>query len=103
MNFNNYETIYILKPDITEAENLTLINQYKSLIKKHGGHNILVQHKGRRHLNYNIQSYYDGMYVQINYTASSNLVKILEKAMHLSQFIIRYLTIKNHYVNNIKI
>nr|YP_009510340.1 ribosomal protein S6 [Gracilaria caudata]YP_010196055.1 ribosomal protein S6 [Gracilaria caudata]AXI96013.1 ribosomal protein S6 [Gracilaria caudata]UAD83452.1 ribosomal protein S6 [Gracilaria caudata] len=103
MNFNNYETIYILKPNITEAENLTLVHQYKSLIKKNGGQNILVQHKGRRHLNYNIKSYYDGIYVQINYAASSNLVKILEKAMHLSEPIIRYLTIKNNYMSHIKI
>nr|UAD84070.1 ribosomal protein S6 [Gracilaria changii] len=103
MNFNSYETIYILKPYTTEGENLNLINQYKSLIRKYGGRNILVQHKGRRHLNYNIQSYYDGIYVQINYDASSNLVKILEKAMNLSELIIRYLTIKNQHINNIEI
>uniref|UniRef100_A0AAU7YPM2 Small ribosomal subunit protein bS6c n=1 Tax=Gracilaria hainanensis TaxID=2871843 RepID=A0AAU7YPM2_9FLOR len=103
MNFNNYETIYILKPNITEVENLTLVNQYKSLIKKQGGKNILIQHKGRRHLNYNIQSYYDGIYVQINYTASSNLVRILEKAMRLSGNIIRYMTIKDCSINNIEI
>nr|YP_009510748.1 ribosomal protein S6 [Gracilaria gracilis]AXI96421.1 ribosomal protein S6 [Gracilaria gracilis] len=103
MNLNNYETIYILKPNITESENLTLVNQYKSLIKKYGGQNILIQHKGRRHLNYNIDSYYDGIYVQINYTASSNLVKILEKAMRLSEDIIRYITIKNNHVGHIQI
>nr|YP_010197082.1 ribosomal protein S6 [Crassiphycus crassissimus]UAD84886.1 ribosomal protein S6 [Crassiphycus crassissimus]UAD85090.1 ribosomal protein S6 [Crassiphycus crassissimus] len=103
MNFNNYETIYILRPNITETENLTIVNQYKSLIKKHGGQNISVQHKGRRHLNYNIKSYYDGIYVQINYAASSNLVKILEKTMNLSEPIIRYLTIKDHCMSNITI
>nr|YP_009019546.1 30S ribosomal protein S6 [Gracilaria salicornia]AHH24514.1 30S ribosomal protein S6 [Gracilaria salicornia]UAD87510.1 ribosomal protein S6 [Gracilaria salicornia] len=103
MHFNNYETIYILKPSITEAENLSSVNQYKSLIKKHGGQNILIQHKGRRHLNYNIQSYYDGIYVQINYTASSNFVKILEKTMRLSGNIIRYMTIKNCSINNVKV
>nr|YP_010196263.1 ribosomal protein S6 [Gracilaria cearensis]UAD83660.1 ribosomal protein S6 [Gracilaria cearensis] len=103
MNFNHYETIYILKPNITETENLTLVNQYKSLIKKYGGKNILIQHKGRRHLNYNIQSYYDGIYVQINYTASSNLVKILEKTMRLSGEIIRYITIKNCSTGHIKV
>nr|YP_063538.1 ribosomal protein S6 [Gracilaria tenuistipitata var. liui]Q6B922.1 RecName: Full=Small ribosomal subunit protein bS6c; AltName: Full=30S ribosomal protein S6, chloroplastic [Gracilaria tenuistipitata var. liui]AAT79613.1 30S ribosomal protein S6 [Gracilaria tenuistipitata var. liui] len=103
MNLNKYETIYILQPNITESENLILINEYKALIKKYGGNNIVVQHKGRRHLNYNIKSYYDGIYVQINYTASSNLVRILEKAMRLSQHVIRYMTIKNCHMNDIKI
>ncbi|KAI0556377.1 ribosomal protein S6 (chloroplast) [Gracilaria domingensis] len=103
MNFNHYETIYILKPNITEEQNLTLLNQYKSLIKKYGGQNIAIQHKGRRHLNYNIQSYYDGIYMQINYTASSNLVKILEKTMGLSGEIIRYITVKNYSTNHIHV
>nr|YP_009732228.1 30S ribosomal protein S6 [Gracilaria spinulosa]QHS70789.1 30S ribosomal protein S6 [Gracilaria spinulosa] len=102
MNFNHYETIYILQPNITEAENLALVNQYKSLMRKFGGQNISIQHKGRRHLNYNIKSYYDGIYVQINYTASSNLVKILEKAMSLRGEIIRYITIKNCSKSHIK-
>nr|YP_010198306.1 ribosomal protein S6 [Gracilaria pachydermatica]UAD86722.1 ribosomal protein S6 [Gracilaria pachydermatica] len=103
MNFNHYETIYILQPNITEAENLALVSQYKLLIKKYGGQNISIQHKGRRHLNYNIQSYYDGIYIQINYTASSNFVKILEKTMRLSEEIIRYITIKNCNTGNIKV
>nr|YP_010195441.1 ribosomal protein S6 [Gracilaria baiana]UAD82838.1 ribosomal protein S6 [Gracilaria baiana] len=103
MNFNHYETIYILKPNITEEQNLTLLNQYKSLIKKYGGQNISIQHKGRRHLNYNIQSYYDGIYMQINYTASSNLVKILEKTMGLSGETIRYITVKNSSTNHIQV
>nr|YP_009732491.1 30S ribosomal protein S6 [Gracilaria textorii]QHS70992.1 30S ribosomal protein S6 [Gracilaria textorii] len=103
MNFNHYETIYILQPNITEAENLALVNQYKLLMKKYSGKNISIQHKGRRHLNYNIKSHYDGIYVQINYTASSNLVKILEKAMCLRVEIIRYMTIKNCSTSHIKV
>nr|UAD85701.1 ribosomal protein S6 [Gracilaria ferox] len=103
MNFNHYETIYILQPNITEAENLALVNQYKALIKKYGGQNILIQHKGRRHLNYNIQSHYDGIYVQINYIAGSNLVKILEKTMYLTGEVIRYMTIKNGRTDHIKV
>nr|YP_009510952.1 ribosomal protein S6 [Hydropuntia rangiferina]AXI96625.1 ribosomal protein S6 [Hydropuntia rangiferina]UAD87308.1 ribosomal protein S6 [Hydropuntia rangiferina] len=103
MYFNNYETIYILKPDITEEENLSLMNQYKSLIKKYSGYDILVQHKGRRHLNYNIKSYYDGIYVQINYKASSSFIKILEKTIGLSEHVIRYLTIRDNQIKETNI
>nr|YP_009500376.1 ribosomal protein S6 [Gracilariopsis heteroclada]AXE43538.1 ribosomal protein S6 [Gracilariopsis heteroclada] len=94
MKLNHYETIYILKPDIKEENNLFLVNKCKSIIKQYGGQNICIQHRGRRHLTYNIQSYYDGIYVQINYAASSQLVKILEKALIFSNDVIRYLTIK---------
>nr|YP_009237867.1 ribosomal protein S6 [Gracilariopsis lemaneiformis]YP_009294733.1 ribosomal protein S6 [Gracilariopsis chorda]AJO68377.1 ribosomal protein S6 [Gracilariopsis lemaneiformis]AML79922.1 ribosomal protein S6 [Gracilariopsis lemaneiformis]AOM66993.1 ribosomal protein S6 [Gracilariopsis chorda] len=102
MKLNHYETIYILKPDIKEENNLLLVNKYKSLIKKYGGQNIFIQHRGRRHLSYDIKSYYDGIYVQINYRASSQLVKILEKALIFSNNVIRYLTIKYNHLDDTK-
>ena len=94
MLLNTYETIYILRPDVTDENNLSLINFYKKLIKESGGQNILVQHRGRRHLSYNITHYYDGIYVQMNYQANGKLVKILEKSMRFNNNIVRYLTIK---------
>lgn len=103
MFLNSYETIYILKPDITDDINLSLVNYYKSLIKQKGGKNILVQHRGRRHLSYNITHYYDGIYVQMNYQANGKMIKFLEKSMRFNDNIIRYLTIKYHMVNTINI
>nr|YP_010952315.1 ribosomal protein S6 [Gloiopeltis furcata]WMP13984.1 ribosomal protein S6 [Gloiopeltis furcata] len=91
---NNYETIYILKPDVTENMNLALVNEYKSLIKKQGGQDIFIQHRGRRHLSYNITHYYDGIYVQMNYEGNGKLVDRLEKSMKFSDKVIRFLTVK---------
>ena len=94
MTLNKYEVIYILKPDVTERVNLALVNQYKALIKKNGGQNILVQHRGRRHLSYNIFHYYDGIYVQVNYDGNGSLVRTMEKHMQFNEHILRYLTVK---------
>lgn len=94
MTLNSYEMFYILKPDVTEAINLNLINYYRSLIQERGGQNISVQHRGRRHLSYNISHYYDGLYVQLNYDGNGDLVKVLEKHMRLNENILRYLTLK---------
>ena len=94
MIFKNYEVIYILKPNVTEEVNLTLVNYYTSFIKRHGGVNIIVEHKGRRHLSYNINDYYDGIYVQVNYSGNGHLLVLLEKSMCLNDNILRYLTIK---------
>nr|YP_009654306.1 ribosomal protein S6 [Pleurostichidium falkenbergii]QCH39593.1 ribosomal protein S6 [Pleurostichidium falkenbergii] len=91
---NTYETIYILKPDVTDDINLSLVKYYKALLKERGAINILVQHRGRRHLSYNISHYYDGIYVQMNYQANGNLVKFLEKSMRFNDNIVRYLTVK---------
>lgn len=98
MKLNNYETIYILKPDINENKNINLVNQYKKLIKKNGGKNISVQHRGRRHLSYNINHYYDGIYIQMNYEGNGKLIETLEKSMKFNDDIIRYLTVKQSFV-----
>lgn len=95
MTLNFYEMVYILKPDTTEAVNFDLVNHYRFLIKKSGGKNVHIQHRGRRHLSYNIASYYDGIYVQINYEGNGYLVKLLEKSMRLNDNILRYLTVKS--------
>jgi len=101
MFLNNYETIYILKPDVTDDINLSLVNYYKNLIKQKGGENILIQHRGRRHLSYNIIHYYDGIYVQMNYQGNGKIVNFLEKSMLLNENIIRYLTIKYSIMSNL--
>nr|YP_009122270.1 30S ribosomal protein S6 [Vertebrata lanosa]AJH66028.1 30S ribosomal protein S6 [Vertebrata lanosa] len=93
---NSYETIYVLKPDVTENSNLSLVNYYKTLLKEKGANNIVIQHRGRRHLSYNITQYYDGIYVQMNYRANGNLVFILEKSMRLNENIMRYLTTRHN-------
>ena len=94
MLLNSYETIYILKPDVTEDKNLALVHEYKTIIKKNGGQNVFVQHRGRRHLSYNITHYYDGIYVQMNFEGNGELVNLLEKSMRFNDNIVRYLTIK---------
>ena len=95
MILTSYEMLYILKPDVTEATNLDLVNYYSSLIKVKGGKNISVEHRGRRHLSYNILHYYDGIYVQLNYYGNGELVKVIEKHMRLNDNVLRYLTLKN--------
>nr|YP_009397782.1 ribosomal protein S6 [Sonderella linearis]ARW66968.1 ribosomal protein S6 [Sonderella linearis] len=103
MFLSNYETIYILKPDVNDTINLSLVNYYQSLLKEKGAQNIVVQHRGRRHLSYNIKHYYDGIYVQMNYQASGELLKFLDKSMRFNDNIIRYLTIKQNIINSINI
>lgn len=95
---NSYETIYIIKPDITDNKNSEIITQYINILKENGGRNIFIQNRGRRHLSYNIKSYYDGVYVQMNYNGNGQLINILEKSMKFDNNIIRYLTIRQNKI-----
>nr|QJH88189.1 ribosomal protein S6 [Pterocladia lucida] len=103
MTLNNYETVYILKPDVNEEKNLSIINEYKLLIKENGGKNIFIQHRGRKNLKYNIKRYYDGIYVQMNYEGNGEIIKTLEKSIKLNNQIIRYLTVRQDILQGIKL
>lgn len=100
MKLNSYETIYIIQPDITENQTTKVINNYKNFLEKNGACNILVQNRGRRHLSYNIQNYYDGIYIQMNYNGNSYLIDLLEKSMRFDNNIFRHLTLKQPHSKN---
>jgi len=89
-----YETMYILRPDLTEEQVAQAVNKYENLLREQGSDNIQTQNRGKRRLAYEISRQRDGIYIQMNYTAPGKAIAILERAMRLSEEVIRYLTIK---------
>ena len=90
----NYETMYILRPDIAEEEVESHANKYRDLVVEAGGEVIDSQMRGKRRLAYNIGKHREGIYIQLNYSGDGKQVGPLEKAMRLSEDVIRYLTVK---------
>lgn len=91
---NFYETMYILRPDLGEEQVQEAINKYQGLLQEQGAENIEVQHRGKRRLAYEIKRQRDGIYVQMNYQSPGGAIAPLERAMRLSDEVIRYLTTK---------
>ncbi|GAC1460270.1 MAG: 30S ribosomal protein S6 [Chamaesiphon sp.] len=89
-----YETMYILRPDLGEEQSDLAIAKYKNLLNEQGVEEVEIQHRGKRRLAYEIQKQRDGIYIQMNYKGKGHEVAILERAMRLSEEVIRYLTIK---------
>jgi small subunit ribosomal protein S6 len=89
-----YETMYILRPDLNDDATDQAIDKYQSLLKEQGAESIDTQHRGKRRLAYEIGKFREGIYVQMNYSASGTSIAVMERAMRLSDEVIRYLTIK---------
>ncbi|ABA21694.1 SSU ribosomal protein S6P [Trichormus variabilis ATCC 29413] len=89
-----YETLYILRPDLTDEQVELAIAKYQNLLQEQGATDIEVQNRGKRRLAYEIKKQRDGFYVQFNYNAPGKAIAILERAMRLSEEVIRYLTVK---------
>ena len=89
----SYETVYLLKPDLTEDILLKTVEQYQGILVERGAKNILIENRGRRHLKYPIKRVKDGIYIQMNYDASGEIVGLIEKSMKINEHVIRYITV----------
>ena len=89
-----YETMYILRPDIPEEEVETHITKYRDLVTEAGAEVLDCQMSGKRRLAYTIAKHKEGIYVQLAHNGDGQQVAALEKAMRLSEDVIRYLTVK---------
>ena len=89
-----YETMYILRPDIPEEEVDSHLKKYSEILEKSGTEVLDSQMRGKRRLAYPIAKHKEGIYVQLSHTGNGQQVATLEKAMRLSEDVIRYLTVK---------
>ena len=89
-----YETMYILRPDIAEDEVNKHIEKYNALLESMGGKILDSQMRGKRRLAYTIAKNREGIYVQLSHQGDGQHIEKIEKAMRLSEDVIRYMTIK---------
>ena len=89
-----YETMYILRPDIAEDEVANHIEKYNKLLKEFGGTILDSQMRGKRRLAYQIAKHREGIYVQLSHQGDGQHIFKIEKAMRLSEDVIRYMTVK---------
>ena len=89
-----YETMYILRPDIPEEEVESHVTKYRDMLVETGAEVLDNQMRGKRRLAYPIDKHKEGIYVQLSHNGDGQHVGVLEKAMRLSEDVIRYLTVK---------
>lgn len=102
---HEYETTFILIPELSEGEHKATVDKFVKLIKDNDGtvHNI--EHWGMRKLAYPIEKKTNGYYAYVEFRSFGDLVPILEKAYRYDEQVIRYLTVKldkHHLAFNIK-
>ena len=90
----HYETLFVLKPTLTDEEKQQKIDFIKEVITKNGGQIVATEDIGVRKLAYPIQKFERGHYYIIYFTAPSETVRELERIYRITEEIIRFLTIK---------
>jgi len=88
-----YESLFIIRPSVSDEETNALIEKMKSVADKTGAQFIKSENWGRKKLAYEVRRERKGTYVYFYFKAPNNTVGELEHAYRLEDNIIKFLTV----------
>lgn len=89
-NKTKYESIYIVKPDLTDADVQKIADKFKGVVEEKGG---TVEKAGKwekRKLAYELAGLKEGNYVIMNFEAGGDVPQELSRLMRISDDVIRH-------------
>jgi len=91
---NNYETLYVLKPTLTDEETAANIAKIEEILVKNGAEILATDKMGMRKLAYPIEKHERGIYTIVYFKAEGTLINELERNLKFNEDVIRYLTVR---------
>jgi small subunit ribosomal protein S6 len=89
-----YEIMFIVRPDVEEADLDKLIEGFSANITNGGGEVKSVEKMGRRRLAYTVRKFNDGFYVLLNVAAVGSLITEIERRLRVSEQVIKFITVR---------
>ena len=94
MNNRTYEIMFIVRPDVEEADLDKLIEGFSGNITAGGGEVKSVEKMGRRRLAYTVRKFNDGFYVLLTVAAPGSLIVEIERRLRVSEPVIKFITVR---------
>ena len=91
---NQYETVFILTPVLSETQMKDAVDSFKKVLTDNGAELVNEEHWGLRKLAYPIQHKSTGYYQLFEFKASPELIATLEIAYKRDERVLRFLTTK---------
>jgi small subunit ribosomal protein S6 len=89
-----YEIMFIVRPDVEEADLDKLIEGFSHTITGGGGEIKNTEKMGRRRLAYTVRKFNDGFYVLITAIAPGSLIGEIERRLRVSEPVIKFITVR---------
>src|SRR3984957_3142839 len=89
-----YEVMFIVRPDVEEADLDKLIEGFSANVTSGGGEVKNVEKMGRRRLAYTVRKFNDGFYVLMNIAAEGSLIAEIERRLRVSEQVIKFITVR---------
>ncbi|RUM70599.1 MAG: 30S ribosomal protein S6 [Sulfurovum sp.] len=91
---NCYETLFVVKPTLTDEEIATQITKVKDILAKEGGELLATNDMGMRKLAYPVEKNDRGYYTVLLYKSEGTLIQELERNLKINEDVIKFLTVK---------
>ncbi|MCF8227427.1 MAG: 30S ribosomal protein S6 [Bacteroidales bacterium] len=91
---NQYETVFILTPVLSEEQMKEAVNKYRGFLKDKGAEMVHEENWGMRKFAYPIQKKSTGFYHLFEYKAEGKAIDTLEVELIRDERIMRFLTVK---------
>ena len=89
-----YEIMFIVRPDVEEAELDKLIETFSGYITAGEGVVKQTEKMGRRRLAYTVGKFNDGFYVLLIVEAPASLIAEIERRLRVSENVIKFITVR---------
>jgi small subunit ribosomal protein S6 len=89
-----YEVMFIVRPDIEDADVDKLIAGLEQTITNGGGTLRSTEKLGRRKLAYTVRKFNDGFYILLNVAAAGSLITEIERRLRVSEQVIKFITVR---------
>ena len=93
-NLREYETIYILRPDIDADSADRVAHRVSDVVEREHGKLVKFEAWGRRKLAYEVNKQRKGVYVYVKYLGKGGLVHELERNLRLQDVVLKHLTVQ---------
>ena len=89
-----YEVLFIVDPNIAEAEVDALAAQVQGFIEREKGKVQKVEKWGKKRLAYLVKKHREGQYVLITADVDAAAIKEIERRMHVLEGIVKFMTVR---------
>jgi small subunit ribosomal protein S6 len=89
-----YETIYVLRPDVTRENQERIANRVGEAVTRESGKLTNLENWGRRQLAYTVRKYRRGVYVYVRYVGGGPLVSEIERNLRMLDDVLKYQTVQ---------
>jgi len=90
----SYELVYILRPDLDEAQRREKMAKVENLIAEEGGQVQKTEEWGQRILAYEIEHFREGYYVLVTFTLPADRVDSFQERLGMDDAFLRYQVVR---------